>query len=85
MKIAREVRKKAQEVEFPWLRMDDQTPEHEREYIGTLMIGLQQSENIFVLIAGLTEWLIQVAAKERLRQSQELVVATGTLDKYKLN
>lgn len=86
MKIVRKRRKQraAQEVEFPWLKMTDDTPEHEREYIGTLMIGLQSSPDIYTLIAGLTEWLVQVARKERERQGHGRIVVPG-MDEFRMN
>jgi hypothetical protein len=75
VKLAKQSKKRAntQKV-FPWQRVTSETPEHEKEYIETLNVGLNQSQNIYELAAGLSGWLVQFYKLEKERTGTRIIL-----------
>jgi hypothetical protein len=69
---------KRQAKQFPWQRLTPETPQWEREYVETLMIGLKTSPDIMTLYQGLAIWVLRVGQLERERNESTIVRPDGT-------
>lgn len=73
MKRASNRTPKRQAKQFPWQRFSLDTPDIEKQYVDTLMIGLNSCQNIMELYRGLALWVLQVGSIEKQRHAARIL------------